>query len=103
MNQFCVGAAALRHRVEAERPLPLRRELGIQAGLLHLLGHAGGVLADLGERDVAVDDVEARRLQVGLEAPQPPQVGAERHEPEVGLVAEHGDGDDLVAVGLRAP
>ena len=73
----------------------------MQAGLLHVVGHALGVLRQLGERDVGVDHVEAGVLQGGLQPTQPPQVGAQRHEREVGLVAEHGDGDHLVAVGLR--
>ena len=38
--------------------------------------------------------------QVGLEALEPPEVGADGHEPEVGLVAEDGEGDHLVVVGL---
>ena len=93
-------AALLRHRVEAPRRLALRRQLRVEAGLLHRLGHALGVLGQLGERDVGVDDVEPGVLQGGLEPAQAPQVGAEGHEGEVGLVAEHGDGDHLVAVGL---
>ena len=72
----------------------------MEAGLLHGLGHALGVLGELGERDVGVDDVEPGVLEAGLEPAQAPQVGAEGHEGDVGLVAEHGDGDHLVAVGL---
>ena len=54
----------------------------------------------LGERHVAVDEVEAGGGELGLEPAQPPQVGAQRHEAEVGLVAEDGHRHDLVAVGL---
>ena len=65
-----VDVAALRHRVEAPRRLALRRELRPQPGLLQLLGHTLGVLRELGERDVGVDDVEAR--------PRPGRSGAPR-------------------------
>ena len=60
----------------------------------------GRVLGDLGERHVGVDHDQPGRLQVGLEPPQPPQVGAEGHEAEVGLVAEHGHRHHLDPVGL---
>ena len=61
----------------------------MEAGLPQLLGHALGVLGQLGERHVAVDDLEAGGVELGLELAQPPQVGAQRHEGHVGLVAEH--------------
>ena len=41
-----------------------------------------------------------RRLDLGLERPQAPQVGAEHHQAQVGLVAEEGGRHDLVAVRL---
>ena len=63
-------------------------------------GHALGVLRHLGERHVGVGHHQAGGGQVGLEALEPPQVGAEGHEPQVGLVAEDGEGDHLVVVGL---
>ena len=93
-------APALRHRVEAERRLALGRELRVEPGLLHLVGHALGVLGQLGERHVGVDDVEPGGGELGLELPQPPQVGTERHERQVGLVAEHRGGHHLHVVGL---
>ena len=55
--------------------MPSGGSCGCSRGVQHLLGHALGVLADLGEGDVAVDDVEAGGLQVGLEAAQAPQSG----------------------------
>ena len=45
--------------------------------------------------------LEAGRRQVALERPELPEVGAERHDAEVGLVAEQGDRHDLQAGGLR--
>ena len=53
-----VRLAALAHRIEAERRLAFRRQLRVQPGGQHVLGEPLGVLADLGDRQVAVDDVE---------------------------------------------
>ena len=93
-------APALAHRVEAEGRLALGRELGEEAGLAQLLGHPGGVLGDLGQRDVGLGGDQAGAGGLGLQAAQPPDVGPERHEAEVRLVAEQGHRDHLVAVRL---
>ena len=89
--------------IEAEGRLALGRQLGEEAGLAHLLGDPGGVLGDLGQRDVGGHRHGAGSLDRGLELPQAPQVGAEHHEAQVGLVAQQGGRDDLVAVGLGRP
>ncbi len=52
-------AAALAHRVEAEGVLALGGQLGEEPGLAHLLGNAGGVLGDLGQRHVGLDRHQA--------------------------------------------
>jgi hypothetical protein len=72
----------------------------MEPGLFHLIGDAGGVLGDLGERDVRVDDREAGQLKVGLESSQPPVISPESHESDVSLVAEDGDRHNLEPVGL---
>ena len=64
--------------------------------LEHRLGQTLRVLADLGERHVRVDDREARGLQIGLQRVEPPEVGPDGHDGEVGLVAEQRRGDHLV-------
>ncbi len=89
-------APALRHRVEAEGRLPLGGQLGIEACLLQLVGQPRRVLRHLGERDIGGDDLEPRGPNRRLEAPEPPQIGAEHHEGDVRLVAEDRRGDDLV-------
>ena len=70
-------APPLGHRVEAERRLALRRQLGEEAGLAELLGHAGGVLGHLGQRHVGLAGHGAR--------PRPPRsgsgAGATRRDP----------------------
>src|SRR5579883_795725 len=78
----------LRHGVEAEGALARRRQARVQAGLLELLGHAGGVLGDLGQRHVGRHRLEACTASGRLEAAELPQIGAQGHEPDVGLVAE---------------
>ena len=93
-----LGRAALGHGIEAEGRLALGGQLGEEPGLAQLFGDPGGVLGDLGQRDVGGHRHRTRRLDLGLERPQAPQVGAENHEAEVGLVAEQGGRNDLVAV-----
>ena len=85
---MCRLAAALGHRVEAEGRLALGRELREEPGLAQLVGDPGGVLGDLGQRHVGLRRHEPGRGGLGLQASQPPEVGAERHEPQVGLVPE---------------
>ena len=59
--QLCCVAPALAHRVEAEGVLALGRERGEEPGLAQLLGDAGGVLGDLGQRHVGLGDDQAGR------------------------------------------
>ena len=96
-----VGLAPLRHRVEAERRLALGRELRIQAVLQHVLGEPLGVLADLGDRQVAVDDVEPGALHRRLQLAQGAHILAERHHCQVGLVTEDRRRDDLQLARAR--
>ena len=42
----------------------------------HLLGHARGVLAHLGDRDVTLGDVESGRLDLRLKSAELPEVFA---------------------------
>ena len=59
-----LGLAPLRHRVEAPGRLALGRAAGgCSRACSHRLGHALGVLGQLGERHVGVDDVEAGLLE----------------------------------------
>src|SRR5204863_47023 len=77
LEPVLVDVAPLRHRIEADGPLPLRRELRIQARRLHLPRHALGVLGHLGERDIGTVQLESGRLHCGLEAAQALEVGLE--------------------------
>ena len=95
-------AAALRHRVEAPRRFVGRWELRIEPRREHLGRHPLGVLADLGQRDVGVDDVEPGRLDRALQRAQPTQIRPERHQCRVRFVAEHRDAHDLVVGGLAS-
>ena len=72
----------------------------MQPRLAHLGRHALRVLRHLGERHEGIGDLQARGVQLGLQLLQSPQVGAQRHEPEVGLVPEHRERHDLMVVGL---
>ena len=92
--------AALRHGVEADRPLAFGRQLRVETGLQVLLGQALGVLRQLGERHVGGHDLEAGGLEAGLEPAQPHPVRPDRHDTQVGLVAEHREGDHLWSVAL---
>ena len=65
-----VALTLLAHRVEAERVQALGRDARVQPRLQHVLGHALCVFADLGDRDVAVDDVDPGVLQRGLQRAQ---------------------------------
>ena len=100
LYQLCSADRRLDIGIEAEGRLALGGQLGEEPGLAHLFGDPGGVLGDLGQRDVRGHGHGTRRLDLGLERPQAPQVGAEHHQPEVGLVAEKGGRHDLVAVRL---
>ncbi len=71
----------------------------MEPGLLHLVGDTCRILRQLRQRDVAVDDVEPSALELGLEPTEPPQIDADRHDDQIGLVAEGGDRDDLVVIG----
>ena len=107
---------ALGHGIETPSGLVVGGELGVEPALLHLVGDAGGVFADLGERDIGVDHIQPGGLDVGLEPSKPPEIGPQGHERAVGLVTQdhHGDhlvtralgllhrGDDGLAVGRRA-
>ncbi len=75
---------------------PLQVLLGREPGALVVFGRR--VLRQLGERHVGVDEGERRGRQLVLERLEPGQIGAERHHPEVGLVAEHGEHEGLVTV-----
>ena len=68
----------------------------MEPGPSHLIGQALGVLGQLGHRDIAVDHVEARGHQAGLEVPEAPEVLAQDHEGQVGLVAQDCNRDHLV-------
>ena len=65
---------------------------------MHLLGHARGVLGDLGERHVRGLEAEPGPDQLGLEGAQAPEVLAQYHEGDVRLVPEQPRRDDLVAL-----
>ena len=95
-----VGLATFRHRVEAEHRLSFGRQRGIQPLAQQVLGHPLGVLADLGDAHVAVDDVQPGGLQAGLQPAQHRPVAVQRHDRQVALVAEHRRRDDLPVRGL---
>jgi hypothetical protein len=90
-----VLASALGHGIEAEGGHAFGRQLGVEPGLLHLVRDALGVLGHLREGDIGIGHVQAGLLEVGLQTAKAPQVLAESHEADVGLVAENGRGDDL--------
>ena len=130
--QFALGVAPLRHRVEADRAL--QRQLRVEA-LLPVVRDALAPRREprLERRrrrgpprtraaparrprcdvysDSSVSDTyestsaSGVAAQLVLERLEPGEIGAERHHPEVGLVAEHREQQRLVAVGLerRAP
>ena len=126
--QFAPAVAALRHRVEADHAAspagagaggargsarcarattasrasssaPVDALLGCEAGALVVLGR--GVLRLLGERHVRVRSARAAPTAARSGTVQPGEVGPERHHAEVGLVAEHGEDERLVPVGLE--
>ena len=97
-----VAGAPLRHRVEAPRRHVMRgrRDGRIQPCVEHLLWHASGVVADLSDADIAVDDLKTGALQIGLQLAQLAPVGVHRHECDVALVAEHRNRHHLHASAL---
>ena len=65
-----------------------------------LVGLGRAVLRQLGQREVRPGRDERGLSDFVLERLQPGEVGPERHDPEVGLVPEDGEAQDLVrAVG----
>jgi len=66
-----------------------RRDGRVQASVEHFLRHSGRVVADFGEADVTVDDLEPGTLQCGLQRAQLAPVFVHGHERSVALVAEH--------------
>src|ERR1035438_249397 len=90
--------AAFRHGVETERSLAVRGKRREEPVLQHLLGHAGRVLADLGDRHVALSHEKAGRLDPRLKLAQRPEVLTQDHETYVGLRAHDGDAHHLEAL-----
>ena len=93
-----VALAALGHGIEAPGVLALGGEHRVQAGLDALGGHPGGILGHLGERHVGGDQLQPGRDHLTLQPAQAPLVRTEGHDRQVGLVAQDGGGDRLVAV-----
>ena len=90
-----MALSTLAHRVEAERRLAFGRELRIKPVTQGFFWEAFGVLADLGDAEVAVTNVETGSLNVDLQRVKHGHVAADCHHPDVGLVTEHCCGDHL--------
>ena len=115
-NQFASGGAALRHRVEAAHLLRAAAADGCAArgsarcararpravprarcrrGAPPPASRARSSSSVAPYSDSSVSDtydhtgIERRAEQLGLERLEPGEVGPERHDPEIGLVAEH--------------
>jgi len=65
--------------------------------LLHLIRDSLGVFGDLGQADVTIDQFEAGANECRLKGAKSPQIFTKDHEGQVGLVAQDGYWDDLVA------
>ncbi len=89
------GDLLLESRVVGRHPL-----LGDQPCPFVVTG--GGVLAGLGQADVAARGRQRRAeravLQLHGERVEDVEVGSEHHEPDVGLLPQHAERQDLVAV-----
>ena len=72
----------------------------MQAGLAECGRDASRVLGDLGEGEERPARHEPGATKLALEPTQPFLIGAERHDPEIGLVTEERGRDDLMAIGL---